>query len=143
MLDECITQKCARIVAEYIKLNHEVSEAHFLCDYLGDQGALDCDWTELLKPPEEWIVISSDCGRSGPRIHAKGPPLPIILPQKKITGFFLGGKTLTQGTGELKTRAIISKAKEILRHAESASPGQRFKIRMSGSSSGIVVVKWD
>ncbi len=140
MLDECITRKCAHVIIEFWKLHSPPVEAQFLVDFLGAQGALDCDWCELLTPPSDWIVISSDCGKSGPRIHAKGPPLHLILPKIGITGFFLGGKTLTQATGAERARAIISKVPEIMRAAQSAAAGERFKIKRVGG--GIAVEPW-
>ena len=141
MLDECITQQCARAVVACLKLEHSIIDAYFLCDYLNKSGEKDCDWADMLIPPSDWIVISSDCGTHGPRVYAKGPPLPEILPKKGITGFFLAGKTLTQAKGAERARAIISKMPQILSLADTAEPGQRFKITMSGN--GIVVARWD
>jgi hypothetical protein len=141
MLDECVTKHCARVVIEYLKLQNPPVESHFLLDFMGTQGALDCDWTTKLVPPEDWIVLSSDAGRSGPRIHAKGPPLHLILPRRKITAFFLRGKSLIHVPGHERARIIISKLPNILELAETASPGQRFTISRSGS--GFHINRWD
>lgn len=140
MLDECVTKKCAHTISEFLNLSHPPIESHFLVTYMGRHGSHDCDWTLTLTPPEEWIVISSDAGRSGPRIHAKGPPLHLILPRRKITSFFLRGKTLTQVTGVERARVVITKLPTMLRMAESATPGTRHTVSRSGE--GFVVREW-
>jgi hypothetical protein len=141
MLDECITKHCAHVIIEFLKLQRPAIDSHFLLDFMGVQGSLDCDWTTRLIPPEEWIVISSDSGRSAPRIHAKGPPLHLILPRRRITGFFLRGKSLTQVPGHERARIIITKLPQILELAVTATPGQRFTVSRSGN--GFHIKKWD
>jgi hypothetical protein len=118
MLDECITRRCADAISDYLKLSG--IESHFLIDFMGAQGALDVQWTQLLQPPADWIVITGDSGSGSPRAHAKGPPLHLILPRHGITGFFLWGKSLTQCTGAEKARIVIAKMPE----AWSSAPGR-------------------
>lgn len=141
MLDECITQKCSHTIIEYLKLLNPPVEAHFLVDFLGKQGALDGDWSKLLTPPTDWLVISGDSGRGGPRIHAKGPPLHLILPQRQIVGFYLSGKSLTQCGGAERARIIISKLPDIARLFPKATPGQRFRIKRT-SPTAVAIEEW-
>jgi len=101
---------------------------------------LDVDWSALLVPAEEWIVITGDSGSSGPRIHANGPPLHIILPERKICGFYLCGKSLTQIKGQERARIIISKMPGILNKSSRCRNGERFKLLRSGK--GIVIKPW-
>jgi hypothetical protein len=141
MLDECITRKCSHAVIEYLRLIRPPVKAHFLIDFMGAQGALDWDWSRKLVPRGDWIVISSDSGKSGPRVHAKGPPLHLILPQLGITSFFLGGKSIVNEKGAERARIIITKIPEVLSIASQATPGDRFKISKQGG--GFTVAKWN
>lgn len=140
MLDECITRKCAYAIIQEMNRRSEFTEAHFLIDFMGKQGAFDSDWTLRLTPPSDWIVISQDCGRQSPRIHAKGPPLPFILPLRGITGFFIAGRSLSQCKGEERAAVVISKLDDVVTATKSATPGSRFKIkRLTGR---VVVEPW-
>jgi len=140
MLDECITKKCAYAIIEFLKLHKPPVEAFFLLDFVKKQGVLDVDWSALLTPPSEWIVITGDSGASSPRIHAKGPPLQLILPDRGICGFYLCGKSLTQATGEERARIIISKIPDILNKSLRSNGGERY--RMFRSGKGILIKPW-
>lgn len=140
MLDECITMQCAHTVSEYLKLCDPPIESHFLVTYLKQQGALDRDWTMLLTPPEDWLVISSDAGRSAPRVHAKGPPLPMIVLERRLKSVFLRGKSLTQNTGAERARILITKMPEILRTVGSSPDCCRYKLSRAGN--GFVLSRW-
>ena len=140
MLDECITKKCAHVVIDYLSLLWPPIEAHFLIDFMGKQGARDCEWPLLCNPSEEWMVITQDCGKAPPRIHAKGPPLHLILPRRKITAFFLSGGTIVNATGFERARIIISKLPEMLERARNGPSGIRYRVRRSGA--GFVVDEW-
>jgi hypothetical protein len=140
MLDECITKKCAHAIIEYLRLYKPPVEAHFLLDFVKEQGQLDVEWSTLLVPSNEWIVVTGDSGSSGPRIHAKGPPLHLILPQRGICGFYLTGKGLTQNTGEERARLIISKMPDIISKACRSRGGERYKVVQS--AKGIIIKPW-
>jgi hypothetical protein len=140
MLDECITMKCANLVIQFIKLGNPRIEAFFLVDYLGKQGVQDSQWASQLKPPADWLVISADCGTHGPKIHAKGPPLHLILPSLGITGVFLAGKKLSQTTGSERAKALIAKSTDIIATAAACKHGTRFKLKYSGT--GLILEEW-
>ncbi len=140
MVDECMTKGCALVIIEYLKLCDPPVEAHFLVTYLGTQGSLDGDWTKLLSPPSDWIVLTCDAGRSAPREHLKGPPLHLILPQRGIIGFFFRGKRFNHVPGEERARNVIAAMPKVLAAAEAATPGERFVVKRT--DGGATVTPW-
>jgi len=93
MLDECIAPRASRLLIDALKLHRPPYEAQFLVDFMGAQGAHDVDWTKILAEQGDWIVITADSGKArGEKAKLKGPPLHLVLPHRKITGFFLAGK---------------------------------------------------
>jgi len=93
-----------------------------------------------LTPPEDWIVITADAGKTGPKIHAKGPPLHLILPNKRIRAFFLSGKRLTQISGQERAIAIISRMPDMLAAARQSPEHMRYKVIRRHNA--IVVEPW-
>jgi PIN like domain len=133
MLDECMTLRASRILIAALAIHKPPIEAHFLVDYLRTQGALDVDWAEQLQAEGDWCVITCDYRTPrGQKARAKGPPLHLILPHRKITGFFLGGKIATF-SGFEKARAVIYTFPELWQKAQIAEPGSRFKVTRTGT----------
>src|SRR5690348_11614057 len=113
MLDECMTTKASRLVVDALKFHKPPVEAWYLEDYLGQKGALDIDWTQQLSIDGDWCVITCDhLNPRGSKAKSKGPPLNLILPARKITGFFFGGK-MAAASGFEKARAMIFTFPEI------------------------------
>lgn len=140
MLDECMTTRASRLLVEALKLHKPPVEAHFLEDYLGAKGLLDADWTSQLAQEGDWCVITCDyLHPRGSKAKAKGPPLHLILPSRRITGFFFAGKIAALSAFE-KMRAVIYTFPEIWTHATDARAGSRFKIVRSGQ--GYRFDKW-
>jgi hypothetical protein len=133
MLDECMTTRASRLVVDALKLHKPPIEAHFLEDYLGAKGSLDTDWTQTLADEGGWCVITCDYRNPrGAKARSKGPPLHLILPSRKVTGFFFGGK-IAGVSGFEKARAVIYTFPDIWQHAQKAPAGSRFKIVRSGA----------
>jgi hypothetical protein len=142
MLDECIAPRASRVLIDILKLHKPPLEARFLVDHVGAQGALDYSWTKELEEQGDWIVITSDNGRSrGERSRLKGPPLHLVLPARKITGFFMAGR-MAQRCGFDKARCVIYAWPDILAYAESAPKGERFKIAPVDAGKGYCVYPW-
>ena len=133
MLDECVAPKSARLLVQALKLHKPPIESQFLEDWikalpssqegatLPYQGAHDADWTVPLKQQDDWCVVSCDTGKSrGEIARTKGPPLHLILPAQKITGYFLGGK-IANHSGFEKVRAIYYVFPDII-ESYNASP---------------------
>jgi hypothetical protein len=134
MLDECMTLRASRLIIEALKIHKPPVESIFLEDYLGARGIRDVDWAEVLADEGGWQVITCDSKKPrGQKAKLKGPPLHLILPAKKITGFFLSGSMASQ-PGFEKFRATICVWTEIMYQAEHAVPGTRFKIIRHGTS---------
>jgi hypothetical protein len=139
MLDECMTLRASRLLVTALQLHKPLIESHFLDDYLG-KGALDPDWTKLLAEEGNWCVATCDHRNPrGKKAKAKGPPLQLILPARKITGFFLGGQ-IASLSGFEKARAILYVFPELWQQAQTAPPGSRFKVLMHGS--GYRMIPW-
>ncbi|HVT90597.1 MAG TPA: hypothetical protein VHD56_17210 [Tepidisphaeraceae bacterium] len=134
MIDECMGAKASRLVAGLLGLHKpEPIEAHFLTDYIGSSGTFDCDWSARLAQEGNWCVISCDYKKpTGQKAKSKGPPLHLILPNRKIIGFFLAGK-MAQLSGFEKARATICVFPELWNLANNAAPGSRFKILPNGN----------
>lgn len=140
MLDECMPPKASRLFAGMLQLNKPPIEAVILQEYLGQKGALDCDWAKLLQEEGGWYVITADNGKAkGAKAKLKGPPLHLILPARGITGFYLAGK-MSQRSGFEKIRAVIYTLPDLLLRAGLAPPGTRYKIKPSGH--GYSVSEW-
>lgn len=93
MLDECMTLRASRLVIDALQLHKPPIHAIFLEEYLGQKGGLDVDWTKLLMEEGGWCVVTCDNGKAkGAKARLRGPPLHLILPARRITGFFLAGK---------------------------------------------------
>jgi hypothetical protein len=132
MLDECMSPRASRVIVDALKIHKPPVEAHLLEDYLNAKGALDSDWAERLGNEGGWCVITSDYRiPRGQAARSKGPPLHLILPARKITGFFLGGK-IASSSGFEKARSVIYTWPEIWQNALSAAPGTRFRITRNG-----------
>jgi len=135
MLDECMPPKASRLVVALLKLHKPPIEASFLADYMGKPGSADPDWANRLAHEGEWCVVTCDYKRpQGAKARAKGPPLHLILPSRKITAFFLGGK-IAQADGFEKVRAVLYLLPEIWERATTAPIGTRFKILRKGATA--------
>lgn len=145
MIDECVAPKSARLFIKALELHKPPMEAYFLEDWAraldgnqsGDKlplrGALDSDWSAILQQQGDWAVVSCDNGKArGEVARTKGPPLHLILPARKITGFFLGG-TISSRSGFEKIRAIYCVFPEIIEAYDKSTPGTRYKIMAHGS----------
>jgi hypothetical protein len=140
ILDECMTLKASQLLIAALKLHKPPIEAQFLEHYLGSKGGLDVDWTKKLEEEGDWCVITCDNGRErGEKARLKGPPLHLICPYRKITGFFLSGK-MAQRSGFEKARCIFYTLPELLEYTETAPRGDRFKI--SPSRTGYAIYPW-
>jgi hypothetical protein len=134
MLDECMTLRASNLVINALALHKPPIEAFFLENYLGAKGVLDPDWAESLAEDGDWRVITCDSQKPrGEKAKLKGPPLHLILPAKKITGFFLGG-SIPNRPGFEKFRAVVCVWPQVLKVATDASPGTRFKITAHGDN---------
>jgi hypothetical protein len=133
--------RASRLVIDALKLHKPPIYAVFLEDFLGAKGGLDVDWTKVLMEEGGWCVITADNGMArGRKAGLRGPPLHLILPARRIPGFFLAGKMASR-PGFDKARAVIYTWPEILRRAVAAKEGERFKIYPSGAD-GYRVEPW-
>jgi hypothetical protein len=153
MLDECLTLRASHLVIDAMKLYKtadgrpiqvEFLEEHFRSDGspIG-KGAWDVDWARILAEEGEWSVITCDSRKPrGERAKLKGPPLHLILPKRKITGFFMSGKTASY-PGFEKFRAVIYLFPQILDglNTQAYSPGTRFRIRAT-TGRGYELSRW-
>jgi hypothetical protein len=140
MIDECMGTKSSRLLAGLMGIHKPPIEAHFLEDYLKTKGTYDIDWTEILEREGGWSVVTCDHrSPQGTKAKSKGPPLNLILPARKITGFFLSGR-MAQKPGFEKARSVIYMFPEICECVRSAIPGTRFKINAFGT--GYRIVEW-
>ena len=140
MLDECVTLRASRLLIEALKLHKPPIEAAFLEDYLSYKGSLDIEWAGRLESEGGWCVVTCDNGKArGGKAKLKGPPLHLILPAKRITGFFLAGK-ISAFSGFEKARSVLYTLPEIIRREASSEPGSRFKI--IAQADGYIVKEW-
>lgn len=128
MLDECMTKRASYLLVEALKLHKPPIESYFLEDHFGAKGLHDGDWTKELEKEGGWSVITCDMGRiRGEKAKLKGPPLHLILPFRKITGFFLSGRMASR-SGFEKARSVLYLFPQIHEMANTAVAGTRFKI---------------
>ncbi len=152
MLDECLTLRASHLIIDALRLYKceppiqvEFLEEHFKPD--GTQigkGAWDVDWTKILAEEGGWSVITCDSGRSrGERARLKGPPLQLILPARRITGFFMSG-AMSSYSGFEKFRAVIYLFPQIVKilSTHDYPMGTRFKIRATASRQGYEIAEW-
>ncbi len=138
MLDECMGLRTSRSLKHFFDLYKPPDpdppiHTEFLLDFLKQKTALDVDWSKILADEGGWVVISCDYkSPKGAKAKLKGPPLHLILPYRKITGFFFAEK-IAQCTGFEKARAVVCVSNQLLASASAATPGTRFKVTPSGS----------
>lgn len=140
MLDECMGCQGSRLAASLFELHKPPVHAEWLNDFLGRQGSLDVDWTQIIQSQGGWIVVSCDKGKQrGEKARLKGPPLHLICPARKITAFFLGGKASNR-SGFHKATEGISLWPAMVERYNTAEPGTRFRIRRT--TNGLTLAQW-
>jgi hypothetical protein len=150
MLDECMTLRASHLLINALEIHKppikaEFLEEHFKVDGTAiGKGALDPDWAKVLADEGDWCVITCDSKKpKGERAKLKGPPLHLILPARKITGFFLTG-SMASASGFEKFRAVICVMPQLL---ERTNPqifpaGTRFKISATNGRTAYEISEW-
>jgi hypothetical protein len=147
MLDECLTLRASHLIIRALELHKPPIHAEFLEEHFRTDGATigkgawDVDWAKTLEEGGDWSVITCDSKRpKGERAKLKGPPLHLILPSRRITGFFMGGK-MPNFPGFEKFRAVIYLFPQIHERILSCPAGSRFRIHPT-NSRGYEILDW-
>lgn len=137
LLDECITQAAAILIAQFLQTDDDVDEAEFWLDIVGRPGSKDYELGEFASNGG-WFVITADRDKkkkSREKQIIDGPPLHKILPEKGVTAIYMTHGTLKDTTE--RVRAVISEWPEIKRFFTNSPPGGKALLKKQGKGFSV------
>jgi hypothetical protein len=138
LLDECVTQAAAIVISQFLEMDADVEEALFSLDFFKRPGVKDHTIATELASLGDWYVVTADRDKkrkSKQKRAADGPPLHLILPQKRISAVYMSGAIQKANTQE-KIRAVISQWPDIKRFFLTSPPGSRILLAKASRGAG-------